>query len=173
MTTTKKGAIFIEVEDAQKSIIFQSNDFERTINNSELTKLFNEGSGNSGSFPIFEGKNYAFDLNFSNNYEGVLFFGMLGDVANVENVRYLSQVTDLLGENGTLVEKVVDTFAQTELNSSTVCQNVNVRISGTFKCTANGFLQPAISFDSIGFGCVTKKGSFIEVKEIETTSDIV
>jgi hypothetical protein len=160
------------------SVIFQDVPYTRLVESFEdLIKIFDKGSSSSGTVPIFEGKSYEFELTFvvtTNSLVTEIFFGMLGDTANVENVRYTSECADFDVVGGTVARRRYSDFDKNSINDlvATV-SNIYAKIVGTFKCTADGYLQPSVCLDSDGFNTTTTIGSNIKVNEIETSSDIV
>ena len=96
------------------SVIFQDVPYTRLVESFEdLIKIFDKGSSSSGTVPIFEGKSYEFELTFvvtTNSLVTEIFFGMLGDTANVENVRYTSECADFDVVGGTVARRRYSDF---------------------------------------------------------------
>jgi hypothetical protein len=148
----------------QKTVIFQKEDVEKNFINEDLINVFNDGL-----FPVIAGKDYDFKVNLNIYDEFVntdLFFGMIGDVANISEVNYTSKVFNFEGNALEVVLKKHKDFTKKEIIGSIVNANTLVEIFGTFKCNINGFLQPAITNGLTGTYLHIEKGSFIEVNTL-------
>lgn len=160
------------------STIYQKNDFIKTVLNTDLSKAFNKGINNNGSFPVLANRDYEFSAKLIISEFGLtyntLYFGMLGDVQNVGNIKYTSLCFPEINEiNENLVFGNFIDFNKKAVNNQVANERIILQLDGTFSCFSNGYLQPAIAFNASGFDVFVESSSFFKVTEIETTNDIL
>jgi hypothetical protein len=144
-------------------MILQNEDSVKQVSNTDLLQIFE-----NVYVPIFKGKAYKFELDLLLKDNSIsytdLFFGMIGDLEFLENIRYFSKSSDF--ENTGVVEKNYNQFNKSIVSKDIATENVNLRITGSFNCNGNGFIKPAIAFNFAPISVTVKKGSYFEISEI-------